>query len=79
MTNASIAERDAGANYWNRSLGQGDTLFKNVPVGARFVFRRDEADKDYCILVRTARGYRHEVGGRQFTTGARVGCFVLEA
>jgi len=29
-------------------------------------------------LVKTARGYRHEVGGNQFTTGARTAVFKLD-
>jgi hypothetical protein len=77
MTFNSNSERDAGAAAWAQSLGLGETLFKNLPVGARFVFDRDHASRDYQILVKTANGYRHEIGGRQFKTGARTACFSL--
>ena len=71
------AEQDADACTWARALGMGPAMFKSLPVGARFVFSADHADKPYAILVRTAHGYRHEIGGRQFTTGARTACFAL--
>jgi hypothetical protein len=71
------AERDADAGLWARELGMGETMFKSLPTGARFVFSRDDAGKPYAILVRTANGYRHEIGGRQFKTGARTACFRL--
>jgi hypothetical protein len=70
-------ERDADAAIWARTLGLGETQFKNLPVGARFVFNKDDADRPFCILVKTARGYRHEVGGRHWKTGARTACFRL--
>jgi hypothetical protein len=73
------AERDADAALWAARLhGVPPTLFKNVPVGARFTFRPDEAGRPHAILVRTANGYRHEIGGRQWRTGARVPCFLIE-
>ena len=70
------SERDADAYLCGKP---GATLFKNVGIGKEFVFRPDHADKDFCILVRTKNGYRHKIGGRQFTTGARVPCYILEA
>ena len=73
------AERDADAMLWARALGMGETMFKSLPVGARFVFRKEDADRPHCILVKTANGYRHEVGGRQWKTGARTACFIAGA
>lgn len=70
-------DTDAEVMAAAKVFGMGETLFKNIPLGARFVFSMDHADKPYAILVRTKGGYRHEVGGRQFTTGARTACFVL--
>jgi len=57
---------------------KGGTLYKYLEIGDRFVFSMDHADKPYAILVKTARGYRHEVGGNQFTTGARTAVFKLD-
>ena len=56
----------------------GATLFKALPTGARFVFNPDDAGRPQCILIRTARGYRHEIGGRQWLTGTRVACYRLD-
>ncbi|MBY0561522.1 hypothetical protein [Hyphomicrobium sp.] len=71
-------DRDADACLWAKELGLGETLFKSVPLGARFVFDRDHFGKDYAILIKCANGYRHEVGGRIWSTGARTACFVLD-
>ncbi len=57
----------------------GATLFKWLPVGTRFVFNRDDAERPHAVLIRTARGYRHEVGGREWRTGACAACYRLEA
>lgn len=71
------AELDVDAGLWAQELRLGGTLFKSLPIGARFVFSKDHADKPYAILIKTRRGYRHEIGGRQFTTGARTATFRL--
>jgi hypothetical protein len=55
----------------------GGTLFKYLSVGDRFVFSKDHADKPYAILIKTATGYRHEVGGKLFKTGARTAVFKI--
>lgn len=70
---------DLDAELWVRELGLGETLFKSLPVGARFVFDREDAQRPHCILVKTASGYRHEVGGRQWKTGARTACCRLDS
>lgn len=70
---------DQAASSQARAFDMGETIFKNLPIGARFVFQKHEADKPYAILIKTSpRGYRHEVGGRQWDTGARAACFKLE-
>jgi len=61
---------------WARHVG-ASTTFSLLPVGARFVFNADDVDKPYAVLVRTKGGYRHEIGGRQWRTGARVACYRL--
>ena len=68
------AERDADAYIFG---GNSCTLFKNLLPGELFVTNPEYADKDYCILIRTKNGYRHKIGGRQFTTGARVACYKI--
>ena len=55
-----------------------NALFGSLPLGARFVFDPADKDRPHCILVKTAkRGYRHEIGGRQWTTSARSACLSL--
>ena len=71
------AEKDADASGWGHALGMGRTLFKNIPMGARFVFFAGQIDRPECILIRTASGYRHEIGGRVWKTGARTACVTL--
>ena len=68
---------DADASVWARVLGMGPTMFKSIRPGQRFVFSMDHIGRPYAILVKTANGYRHETGGRQFRTGQRTACFVL--
>lgn len=61
------------------SSSKGGTLFKYLRPGERFMFDASNL-RDYlagygkaeCVLVKTKHGYRHEIGGRQFGTGARV-------
>ena len=77
MTDTS--ERDADAALWAGVLDMGETLFKCLPIGSRFVFSREHARQPYAILIKTKNGYRHEVGGRQFKTGSRTACFRLPA
>lgn len=72
-------EADADASAWARVLGMGGWMFKSLQPGDRFVFQKEDADKPHCILVKTTHGYRHEVGGRQWKTGARTACFKLPA
>lgn len=70
------AELDASAAIFG---GSGCTLFKNVPVGAEFVFWNDKDNvTEATILVRTQNGYRRRVGGRQWKTGQRVACLVIK-
>lgn len=79
MSDSPREERDAAASIWARELGMGETMFKNIPVGSRFVmFNRENAEHESCILIRTKSGYRHEVGGRVWKTGARTACFLLQ-
>ena len=74
-----MSDLDLAALNQARAFGMGDTIFKFLPVRARFVFQKHEADKPYAILIKTSpRGYRHEVGGRQWDCGARAACFRLE-
>lgn len=72
-----MQDRDAEVMAAAQWLNLGETLFKNLPIDARFVFSRDHIDKPYAILIKTMYGYRHEIGGGQFTTGARTACFRL--
>jgi hypothetical protein len=72
---AEMSEADQAALAQVRA---GATLFKSLETGARFVFNPDDADRPHCVMVRTARGYRHEIGGRQWSTGARVACYRLD-
>ena len=58
-----------------RAFGLGDSLFKHLPIGARFVFSREDMARPHCILVKHANGYRHEIGGRLWKTGARTACY----
>ena len=78
MTSRLQQERDHGAHIWATQLGMGETLFREVAVGQRFVFQKDDCERPHCILLRTKTGYRHEIGGRIFKTGARTACFLLK-
>lgn len=53
------------------ALSGSGVLFKHLKAGDRFVFNKDDKDRPHCILVKTCHGYRHEVDGRQWKTGAR--------
>lgn len=68
-----MTERDVAA----LAAVPGATLFKYLNVGTRFVFDPTHATISACVLVKTERGYRHEVGGKQWKTGARVACYPL--
>ena len=73
-----IDDRDIDAGLWAASLGLGNALFKGLAVGDRFVFNRDDVDRPHCVLIKaSARRYRHEVGGRQFETGAHTACWKI--
>ena len=70
---------DLSALSQARAFEIGETIFKLLPIGARFVFQKHEATQPFAILIKTSpRGYRHEVGGRQWDCGARAACFRLE-
>jgi len=74
MSNADLAALSQA-----RAFGMGDSIFKLLPIGARFVFQKHEATQPHAILIKTSpRGYRHEVGGRQWDCRARAACFRLE-
>jgi len=62
----TINDRDLDAAL----CGTG-TMFKHLAEGDRFVFNPDDAQRPYAILIKTKNGYRHEVGGRKWKTGAR--------
>lgn len=68
---------DAAACAAARLLGMGETMFKSLPIGARFVFRREDIGTAYGVMIRERHGYRHEAGGRLWRTGARTACFML--
>ncbi len=70
-----MSERDVAALV----ATPGSTLFKYLTLGTRFVFDPAHASMEACILIKTANGYRHEVGGKQWKTGARTACYRLPA
>lgn len=70
-------ERDADAALWGKALFGAVTIFKALHPGERFVFNHEDKDRAQYVLVKTAHGYRHEIGGRQWKTGARTAVFPL--
>ena len=72
-----MSATNAEIRAWGEPLRGAGSLFKDIPTGARFVFRADQADSAACILIRTPSGYRHEIGGRVWKTGARTACHLL--
>lgn len=75
MTNNE--EQAASAYIHAVGLGMGNTIYKALRNGDRFVFCVDHADKPYAILVKHKNGYRHEIGGRLFKTGALTAVFKI--
>lgn len=72
------SQKDFEVNVWARTLGLGPTLFKDLPRGARFVFRMEDAQNPTAIYVKAANSYRSETSNRHFRTGARTACFPLD-
>jgi len=65
---------DSGAAAWGESLGLGNALFKEVPLGASFRFA--SSPQRY---IKTRGGYKAPGIPTQFKTGARTAVFLLPA
>ena len=58
-------ELDADAGLWGNILG-GDTLFKSLPIGAKFYFPNHPKD----VMTKTTSGMK-DANGHTWKTGTR--------
>jgi hypothetical protein len=65
-------DKDDDASAWGASLGLGNAMFKEVPVGAPFRFASSEQR-----FIKTRTGYKQPGIPHEFKTGARTAVFLI--
>lgn len=65
-----MSAQDAQAIIWARHLGQGDTIFKSIPIGGKFRFAGSDV-----TLTKTSEGRYRGEGKGTFRTSTRTAVF----